>query len=210
MITLFHSPLTCSLASKFALIESGLEHRIEIINTAKGANLEPAYLAINPAGKVPALAVDGRVVTESTAILPLIADLAPGRGLMPEGPLERAEAQSLLSFLSSTVHAAWTRVLRPERFIEGDEVARVRDPALRELAGALTLLEARMQGRTYLVGDLTVCDLYLTVFLAWRMAPPAQGRLPSTPALDALQARVFGRPMLSAAFAEDLALRNAA
>jgi glutathione S-transferase len=206
MITLYHSPLACSLASKLALLESGLPHTVELVRTWRGEQQTPAYLAINPAGKVPALAVDGAVVTESTAILPLIADLAPSAGLLPTDRIGRAQAQSLLSFLSSSVHAAFTPSLFPERFAGGGDAEALREAAIERLAHALALLEARVDGREYLLGGFSACDLYLAVFLTWRAN--LAGRLPPTPRLDALHGRVLARPGLGAAVAEDFALRQ--
>ena len=115
MLRLHHSPLACSLASRLALAEAGLPHEIVVVRTARGENRTPAYLQVNPRGKVPALQTGDGVLTESTAILPYIADLSPGL-LPPAGGFARAQAQAWLSFLSSTVHAAFTGVLRAEAF----------------------------------------------------------------------------------------------
>ena len=209
-IQLFHAPLSCSLASRLALTAAGVRHEVKIVNTQRGENTAPAYLKINPAGKVPALRVDGVVLTESTAILPFIASLKPGAALMPTGPLAQAQAQAVLSFTSSTVHAAWTAALRPERFSTGAHVEAVREAAIRRLGEGFAPLETTLASRSYLLGDRTVCDLYLAVFLVWRGAAPfIQGRLPPTPGLDALQARVFADPALGAALRDDLAVRSA-
>ena len=51
--------------------------------------MTPEYLAINPRGRVPALAVDGKVVTENTAILTWIATAFPEAGLLPDDTIER-------------------------------------------------------------------------------------------------------------------------
>jgi glutathione S-transferase len=208
MITLYHSPMACSLASKLALAESGLPHTVELVRTSRGEHQTTAYLAINPAGKVPALSVDGTIVTESTAILPLIADLAPEAGLLPIDPLARAQAQALLSFLSSSVHAAFTPCMFPERLAGDADPEAVRTAAIERLGHALLLLENRLGDREYLLGVFSVCDLYLTVFLAWRASPAVAGKLPDTPRLDALQGRVLQRPCVGPAFVEDIALRQ--
>lgn len=208
MITLYHSPMACSLASKLALIESGLPHEVELVRTWRGEQQAPAYLAVNPAGKVPALSVDGTIVTESTAILPLIADLAPAAGLLPTERLVRAEAQSVLSFLSSSLHAAFTPSLFPERFAGDGDAEAVRTAAIGRLGQALALLDARLEDREHLLGEFNVCDLYLAVFLGWRASPALQGRLPATPRLDALHGRVLARPGIGAAVGQDFALRQ--
>lgn len=70
--TLYCSPGTCSLATHVALEETGKPYTpVETLISAK-ANRTPEYLGINPRGKVPALLADGRVITESSAILTYI------------------------------------------------------------------------------------------------------------------------------------------
>src|SRR5258708_39633848 len=77
--------------------------------------------AVNPLGKVPALAINGRVLTEAAAILSYIADRVPEKELLPPaGTLKRAIAHEWLNFLSSTVHIAFRPVFRPERLAESD------------------------------------------------------------------------------------------
>src|SRR5258707_855665 len=121
MLTLFYSPMACSLSCHVALEESGLEYETVEINTKTQANLTESYTAINPLGKVPALAIEGRILTEAAAILSYIADRVPERELLPPaGTLKRAIAHEWLNFLSSTVHIAFRPVFRPERLAEGD------------------------------------------------------------------------------------------
>ena len=52
----------------------------------KGTNREPAYLAVNPMGKVPAILHRGALVTEQAAIFIYLADLFPKAGLAPATP----------------------------------------------------------------------------------------------------------------------------
>lgn len=210
MITLYHAPMACSLASRLALVAAGLPHQIHLVDTGGGETRTSDYLAVNPAGKVPALSVDGQIVVESTAILPLIADIAPTAELMPVEPVARAQAQALLAFTASTVHPAYTRIMFPERFTDGGDPAPVREAGIATLIAALGVLEGRLGERTTLLGAFSVCDLYAAVFLTWRMIPPLQGRLPALPALDRLQAAVFSRPEFGAVLAQDLAQRQVA
>ena len=84
MLCLYHAPLACSIAARFALVEAGVPHEVKFIRTWKGENKTEAFLAINARGKVPVLVTDEGTLTESTAILPFIADLAPEKGLFPE------------------------------------------------------------------------------------------------------------------------------
>ena len=206
MLRLHHAPMACSLASRFALAEAGLAHEVAVVRTARGENRTEAYLRVNPRGKVPALETDQGVITESTAILPFIADLAPEAGLLPPpGTFARAQAQAWLSFLSSTVHGAYTGALRPEAF-DGCDAAAVRAVHVARIGAALQEVDAHLASREHLLDAFSVCDLYLLVFLLWRGAPAVAGKLPALANLDAYQQRMLARPALAAILGEEMNL----
>ena len=205
-IRLHHAPMACSMASRFALAETGLPHEIAVVRTSRGEQHTEAYGRINPRRKVPALETDQGVLTESTAILPFIADLAPEAALMPPaGTFARAEAQAWLSYISSTVHVAFAGALFPQAF-EGCDPEAVRKVHLGRLTAALESLDAHLAGRDFILDQFSVCDLYLLVFLVWRGAPALAGRLPALPNLDAFQQRMFARPALAAVLGEEMKL----
>lgn len=200
--------MACSLASRFALVEAGLAHEIAFIHTTKGEQNTPAYRQINPRGKVPALETDQGVLTESTAILPFIADLAPDKALLPPvGAFARAQAQAWLSFLSSTLHTAMRAVMAPAVGCEGEAA---RTAAVARVAATLEEIDAHLAGRDHMLDAFSVCDLYLGVFLLWRAAPGLAGQLPALSNLDLFQQRLFSRPALAAIVSEELRLRMAA
>lgn len=82
-ITLFHSPNTRSSGSLLLLEELGADYDLHILNMKAGEQREPAYLAVNPMGKVPAVKHGEVVVTEQVAIYLYLADLFPQAGLAP-------------------------------------------------------------------------------------------------------------------------------
>jgi glutathione S-transferase len=197
-LRLHHAPMACSLASRLALMESSLPYEVVLVHTNRGEQKSDAYRRINPRGKVPALETAEGVITESTAILPHIADLAPGKALLPPpGSFERAEAQAWLSYLSSTVHAAYGGLLRPD-------FEPVRDACRAQLVAALETIDAHLEGRDYLLERFSVCDLYLLVFSLWRAIA---GPLPALPNLDAFQMRVLARPGIGPTIGEEMRLR---
>ena len=77
MYTLYFSPGSCSMASHILLEECGAEYKTELVALAKGEQRTEEYRRINPEGKVPALAVDCKVITQNVAILPYIANQFP-------------------------------------------------------------------------------------------------------------------------------------
>ena len=202
MLKLFYSPMACSLSCHVALEESGLEYETVEINTKTQANLTESYTAINPLGKVPALAIEGRILTEAAAILSYIADRVPEKELLPPaGTLKRAIAHEWLNFLSSTVHIAFRPVFRPERLAEGDVcVNSVRRLGVSGVIEALKYAEARLGKAPYALGErFSLCDGYLMVFFLWSRREGLVASMPEFPAMRAMVSRVLTRPTVQAA-----------
>ncbi|MGB8843605.1 MAG: glutathione S-transferase [Aliidongia sp.] len=82
-ITLFHAPQTRSAGTFTMLEELGAPYTLHVLNMKAGEHRQPAYLAINPMGKVPAILHRGQLVTEQVAIALYLADLFPAAGLAP-------------------------------------------------------------------------------------------------------------------------------
>lgn len=205
MLRLHHAPLACSLASRLALIESGLPHDIAFVDTARGEQKSPVYRRINPRGQVPALETDEGVLTESTAILPYIADLAPEKRLFPApGTFARAAGQSWLSFLSSTLHVALARAMFAP---PGFDTPQARETALQRVTAAYQDIDRHLEGRDHLLDAFSVCDLYLLVFGLWRAAPALAGKLPPLQNLDRVQQKLLARPGLGVIIGEEMQLR---
>ena len=82
-ITLYHAARSRSSGAVALLEALGADYRMQVLDLKAGANLAPAYLAINPMGKVPAIVHNGALVTEQVAIYLYLADLYPEAGLAP-------------------------------------------------------------------------------------------------------------------------------
>ncbi len=79
-ITLYHAARSRSSGAVALLEALGADYRMQVLDLKAGANLAPAYLAINPMGKVPAIVHNGALVTEQVAIYLYLADLYPKPG----------------------------------------------------------------------------------------------------------------------------------
>ena len=114
-LKLFFSPRACSLACHIALEESGLPFTAQAVKIREGQHKTGEYLRVNPWGKIPAMLIDGEVLTEAHAILSYIGDLAPAdKNLIPrDDPLLRAHAHEWMNFLSGSVHIAFRPLFRP-------------------------------------------------------------------------------------------------
>jgi glutathione S-transferase len=82
-VTLYHSPNTRSSGALTLLEELGAPYELHVLNMRAGEQRQPAYLAVNPMGKVPALKHGDALITEQVAIFLYLADLFPEAGLAP-------------------------------------------------------------------------------------------------------------------------------
>ena len=82
-ITLFHSPNSRSAGARTLLEELGAPYRVHALNMKAGEQRQPAYQAVNPMGKVPAILHRGELITEQVAIFIYLADLFPQAKLAP-------------------------------------------------------------------------------------------------------------------------------
>ena len=208
MLKLFYAPGACSLAPHIALEEIGGAHEFERVNLREGAQRAPAYLGINPKGRVPALATDRGVLTENPAILAYLAQSFPAVDLAPlDDAFLFAQMQAFNLYLCSTVHVAFAHAFRPERYADGEASAQaMRAKAPRALADAFALIERILvDGRPYVLGDShSVADSYLLVFSRW-MDTRGLGSLAAFPMTAAHLARVSDRPAVARALAREAA-----
>ena len=91
MLTLYYATDTCALASHIALKDAGADYRLHRISFATAQQRSDAYLALNPKGRVPALATPEGILTETPAILAYVAQAWPQAGLAPADPFRFAK-----------------------------------------------------------------------------------------------------------------------
>jgi glutathione S-transferase len=160
MLQLYFSPMACSLSSRIALMEAGLEaryHQVHLL-TKICAGDDADFLAVAPKGAVPVLVLEtGARLTESAAVLQYIADLRPESGLAPRfGDPDRYRLQEWLSFIGSEIHKGF---LFPTFWYKEDAPKAARERIEATVAHAASHLASR----EYLVGDgFTVADAHLT------------------------------------------------
>jgi glutathione S-transferase len=197
---LFYSPGACSLACHILLHEAGARHEAVPVALKDGAQFKPDFLALNPKSKVPTLQRDdGSVLTEMPAISYWIAATYPDAGLMPKSTDGVARAMEWLNFMSGSVHnGGFTRIARGERFV-GDpaHAPGAVEKAKADTAKYIDLMEARMQGQSYALGEeYSFADPMLYVLARW--VPRAGKSLEQLPALKAFHARMEARPAVQA------------
>lgn len=82
-IVFYHNPMSRARMVHWMLEEVGAPYRIELVNLQKGEQKKPAFLVVNPMGKLPAIMHRGTVITETSAICAYLADAFPVAGLSP-------------------------------------------------------------------------------------------------------------------------------
>ncbi|MGE0666210.1 MAG: glutathione S-transferase family protein [Sphingomonadales bacterium] len=166
MLKLFYCPGSCSLASQAALEEAGAAYDREQVDLGGDRT---AYYGINPSGKVPALLVDGALLTENVAILLLAARLHPERSLLPDEPMAQAQVHSFLAWCSNTAHIARRQFRAPVRFTPDASVHPALQAAGREAFWAvLRQIDQRIGANRWVAGSaFSVCDCYAIVFYDW-------------------------------------------
>lgn len=172
---LFYSPGACSLAPHIVLEEMGVPFDPVRVVIAEGANRAPEYLAVNPRGRVPALAwreaQADKVLTEAMAIIVWLSMRHPQTSLLPAPRTESfVRALEWMGWLGSTMHQAGVRtIFRPERFTKDPASA----PAIAEqgresIREGYADIERRLTGKAYAIDDrFGAVDAYLLVFYRW-------------------------------------------
>ena len=205
MMTLYYAPHTCSLASHIALEDAAAEYSTVRINFADDEQRKPAYLAINPKGRVPALATDKGVLTETPAMLAFIAQSFPLARLAPlDDPFLFAEAQAFNSYLCSTLHVAHAHRMRGNRWADDPAAITAMQRKVPESVSACyDLIEDKMLRQPWVMGEsYTICDPYLFTMAQWLEQDGVDP--PRFPKVISHRRRMSERPAVRKAIAEQL------
>jgi glutathione S-transferase len=203
-LVFYTNPMSRGRIIRWMLEETGAPYRTEVLDFASSMKA-PAYLAINPMGKVPAITHRGVTVTEGAAICAYLADAFPAANLAPATiDPQRGVYYRWLMFACGPVEAAVTNKSM------GFEVPAER----RVMAGygcledTLDALEQAVTGRSYLAGDrFSAADVYVGSQIGWGMM---FGSIEKRPAFEAYWAGLSQRPAAKRAAEIDDALIAAA
>lgn len=206
MLTLFYAPNTCALASHIALEDAGADYVSRRVDFRKNEQQSPDFLAVNPKGRVPALATPRGILTETPAILAYLAQAFPAARLAPlADPFAFAQAQSFASYLCSTVHVAHAHRPRGGRW--ADEPASLEDMKRKvpqTMSACFDLIETKMFRGPWAMGeDYTFVDPYLFTVTQWLESDGVD--VSRFPRVAEHFARMAERPSVKKALADELA-----
>lgn len=171
MTILWMAPYTCARVTAIALEEAGVEFDTRMVRFMRGEHKSPEFRTRNPKGKVPALEIDGEVLTENVAILTYLAERFPDARLLPRAdtPAARAHILADLCFCSSTLHPLVTRIRMPMFFAGAANALAVKQAAEAAMDEYFQLVEDRLaEGPWWYGGEWSVIDGYL-YWVFWRV-----------------------------------------
>jgi glutathione S-transferase len=161
-LTLYYSPVSCSLVPYIALTEAGAAFDVRPINLLEGGHRTEEFRRINPKQAVPVLVVDGSVLTENVALLVWIARRFPDARLLPADPMQEIKALSFLAWCSSGIHPRLTPNALPQRYCDlpGSEES-VRRCAQTLLRSSYAVAEESLaDGRDWFFHSFGAPDIY--------------------------------------------------
>ena len=207
MLTFYYAAHTCSLASHIALEDAGADYEARRIDFGKTEQQSPAYLAINPKGRVPSLVTPRGILTETPAMLAFIAQSFPAAKLAPlDDPFAFAEIQAFSSYLCSTVHVAHSHRMRGSRWVDAedaDSIAAMKKKVPQSVTACFELIERGMLRGPWVMGETyTIADPYLFTLAQWLEGDRAD--LSRLPRVLAHRARMAERPNVKKAIAAEL------
>ena len=196
---LFYKPGACSLASHIVLREAGKEFELARVDLAKKC-LENGddFLAINPKGQIPALAINAdTLLTEGEAIMQYVADSAPKSDLLPPvGFLSRYKTLEWLNFVATELHKGFTPLFRP------DTPEAFKPTARALLEKKLEYVDAALADQQWINGEnFSIADAYLFTVLRWAVA--VKLNFPQAGNIANYMQRVASRPAVAAAMAAE-------
>jgi glutathione S-transferase len=192
-VKLYYAPRTRASRPRWLLEELGIPYELVRLDSSRKETRTPEHLARHPLGHVPVLEDDGIRIFESMAICLWLAERHAEKGLIaPPASAERAETYQWLFFAATELEphlaalSAQARRPEPER-----DAARVEE-ARRHFQAAAGVIERRLAGRAFLVGDsFSVADVVLGAVLLWARSLTGLEGFPET---AAYLARLKERP----------------
>ncbi len=186
-ILLYTNPMSRGRIARWMLEEVGQPYRVEVLDY-RTTMKAPAFLAVNPMGKVPTIVHRGAVVTETAAICAYLADAFPEVGLVPEPGPARADYFRWMFFAAGPLEAAITnRALKVE--VAPDKSAFVGYVAFERMMDALEQAVSRSE---FIAGDrFSAADVYVGSHIGFGLN---FGSMEKRPAFEAYHARLAARP----------------
>lgn len=201
MLTLHCAPKSIAVAVAIALDEAGLPYEMTMVDFANSAQREPAFLAVNPKGRVPALVTAAGTLTETGAILEFIA--ATSDLSLPDTPLQAARLREVMYYIASTMHVNHAHKYRGTRWATAEtSLADMRAKVPQTMTASCRLLEDSLTLDPFIGDAISIVDPYLFVALSWALSDDVD--LSAFAQLTAFYEMMSARPSVQKAVSQGL------
>ncbi len=160
---------TIAIAVAITLFDAGIDFEPVEVDFPNAAQTKPAFHAINPKGRVPALVTSRGVLTETGAILDYIAALHPRAELIPGDPFQAARMRELMYYIASTLHVAHAHKMRGPRWAtKPTSFKDMAEKVQENMSACADLIETHYLTGPFVLGDrFSLADPYLFTAASW-------------------------------------------
>ena len=159
-----------SLAVEALLAACRADYEVVVLNRNPDGSFEDFFHAINPKAEVPTLVLpDGRVMTESAAMMILIAEQHPMAGFAPvPGAAGRAQFLRWQVYLATTLYMSDLRLFYPQRYtVDAAGVEGVRARADQTMLDEFAIYAEALGAGPFMLGRLSALDIYAAMLCSW-------------------------------------------
>lgn len=167
MITLYYMQGACSLAAHIVLEWADAEFSLHEVK--RDALKSPEYLKINPLGAVPAMDVDGHILTQNDGVLTYLAETFPKAGLEGDGTaMARAEVNRWFGMINSDLHQAYKPIFGATAYLGDDAmIEKSKENAKKRVRQIFEIINEHMEGKEWIAEARSIADPYLYVMIRW-------------------------------------------
>lgn len=146
----------------------GVDYTLKRLDPFQGETRSPAFLDLNPGGKIPVLVHDDLVLTESVAIMEYLAHLYPEKGLIPSEPRAHGQYKEALFYGLNEIEPYLWIIDQDKRLPQYTWPEGCSDECTQRVLKALKKPEAWLQTRPFIAGDtFTLADIYYFQIFPW-------------------------------------------
>ena len=166
---LFYSPNSISIVVAIVLEELGLPYEKVLVDFVSSQQTSAEYLKTNPKGRVPALATQNGILTETGAILEYLQSLSATTDLIPADAFQAARMREAMYYIASTIHVNHAHKRRGTRWVTkqssiDDMQAKVAD----NMNASCAYVQDNFSLAPYVLGEnLSLADPYFYIICTW-------------------------------------------